>query len=33
MSKSRRNFTAEQKADLLRRHIKDKAAISHFVFS
>lgn len=28
MSKPRRNFTAEQKADVVRRHLKDKVAIS-----
>lgn len=28
MSKTRRSFSAEQKADAVRRHIKDKVAIS-----
>lgn len=28
MSKLRRNFTVEQKADVVRRHLKDKVAIS-----
>lgn len=28
MSKPRRNFTAEQKADVVRRHLRDKVAIS-----
>ncbi len=28
MSRQRRNFTAEQKVDLVRRHLKDKVAIS-----
>jgi transposase-like protein len=28
MSKTRRNFSAEQKADVVRRYVKDKVAIS-----
>ena len=28
MSKIRRNFTAQQKADIVRRHLKDKVAVS-----
>jgi transposase-like protein len=28
MSRQRRNCTAEQKADVVRRHLKDKVAIS-----
>ena len=28
MSATRRNFSAEQKADVVRRHLKDKVAIS-----
>lgn len=28
ISKERRNFTAEQKADVVRRHLKDKVTIS-----
>ena len=28
MSKTRRNFSADQKADVVRRHLKDKVAIS-----
>lgn len=27
MSKSRGSFTAEQKADLVRRHLKDKVTV------
>jgi len=28
MSKNRRNFTAQQKADIVRRHLKDKVPLS-----
>lgn len=28
MSRTRRNFTAEQKADVVRRHVKDKVPVS-----
>ena len=28
MSKNRRNFTAEQKAAIVKRHLKDKVAVS-----
>jgi transposase-like protein len=28
MSKNRRNFTAQQKADIVRRHLKDKVPVS-----
>lgn len=28
MSRQRRNFTPERKADVVRRHLKDKVAIS-----
>lgn len=28
MSKKRKNYTAEQKADVVRRHIRDKVSVS-----
>ena len=28
MSKNRRNFTPQQKADIVRRHLKDKVPVS-----